>query len=57
MSEKEKLDKEDLAIDVNAKIPLGKAIPLSIQHLFAMFGASVLVSIIFNIGSCYSISF
>lgn len=49
MSEKEKLEKEDLAIDVNAKIPLGKAIPLSIQHLFAMFGASVLVPIIFNI--------
>ena len=37
------------SIDVNEKIPLVKAIPLSIQHLFAMFGASVLVPLIFKI--------
>lgn len=37
------------SIDVNEKIPLIKAIPLSIQHLFAMFGASVLVPLIFKI--------
>lgn len=30
-------------IDVDEKVPLLKAIPLSIQHLFAMFGATVLV--------------
>ncbi|MHC1682171.1 MAG: uracil permease [Clostridiaceae bacterium] len=36
-------------VDVNEKLPLGKAIPLSIQHLFAMFGSSVLVPILFNI--------
>ena len=32
---------ELLTIDVNEKVPLGKAIPLSFQHLFAMFGSSV----------------
>ncbi|EEP56446.1 uracil permease [Clostridium butyricum] len=37
------------SIDVNEEIPLVKAIPLSIQHLFAMFGASVLVPLIFKI--------
>lgn len=36
-------------IGVQDKVPLRKAIPLSIQHMFAMFGASVLVPILFNI--------
>lgn len=36
-------------IDVTEKVSLKRAIPLSIQHLFAMFGASVLVPIIFQI--------
>lgn len=36
-------------IDITDKVPLGRAIPLSIQHLFAMFGASVLVPILFKI--------
>ena len=36
-------------IDVNEKIPLVKAIPLSIQHLFAMYVSSVLVTLIFKI--------
>ncbi len=30
-------------IDVNERPPLLQAIPLSLQHLFAMFGATVLV--------------
>lgn len=30
-------------IDVDEKVPILKGIPLSIQHLFAMFGATVLV--------------
>ncbi len=34
---------------VNEKVPLGMFLPLSIQHTFAMFGASVLVPIIFGI--------
>jgi uracil permease len=33
-------------IDVHEKVPLGKAIPLSFQHLFAMFGSTVLVPIL-----------
>lgn len=36
-------------VDVTEKVPLKRAIPLSIQHLFAMFGASVLVPLIFKI--------
>ena len=40
---------ELLTIDVNEKVPLGKAIPLSFQHLFAMFGSSVLVPIMVGI--------
>ncbi|WP_160679520.1 uracil permease [Clostridium sp. C8-1-8] len=37
------------SIDVNDKLPLKTAIPLSLQHLFAMFGSSVLVPILFNV--------
>jgi uracil permease len=36
-------------VDAQEKLPLQKAIPLSLQHLFAMFGASVLVPILFKI--------
>ncbi|MDR1536698.1 MAG: uracil permease [Clostridiales bacterium] len=36
-------------IQVEERPPLGEAIPLSLQHLFAMFGASVLVPSIFGI--------
>ena len=35
-------------IQVEQRVPLLKGIPLSLQHLFAMFGASVLVPILFN---------
>ncbi|HYD41800.1 MAG TPA: uracil permease [Anaeromyxobacter sp.] len=35
-------------IDVEEKVPLLQGIPLSLQHLFAMFGASILVPILFN---------
>lgn len=34
---------------VDEKVPAGLFVPLSIQHTFAMFGASVLVPIILNI--------
>jgi uracil permease len=30
-------------VDVHERLPLGQALPLSLQHLFAMFGATVLV--------------
>ena len=43
------LGNEVLRVDVNEKVPMKRAIPLSIQHLFAMFGSSVLVPILFNI--------
>ena len=35
-------------IQVDEKVPLLQGIPLSLQHLFAMFGASVLVPFLFN---------
>ena len=40
---------EDSIIPVNERPPLSKAIPLSLQHLFAMFGSTVLVPILFKI--------
>ncbi len=36
-------------IQVEEKVPAGMLLPLSLQHTFAMFGASVLVPIIFGI--------
>ncbi len=42
-------ENEILMVDVTEKVPMKRAIPLSIQHLFAMFGSSVLVPILFNI--------
>ena len=45
----ELLDNEHDFIGVTEKVPLKRAVPLSIQHLFAMFGSSVLVPIIFKI--------
>ena len=38
-------------IQVDERVPLPQLIPLSIQHVFAMFGASVLVPILFGIHS------
>lgn len=37
------------AIGVSERPPLLQTIPLSLQHLFAMFGATVLVPVLFNI--------
>ena len=36
-------------IQVEERLPLLQTIPLSLQHLFAMFGATVLVPILFKI--------
>ena len=36
-------------IQVEDKVPFRLLIPLSIQHMFAMFGASVLVPFLFGI--------
>ena len=39
-----------LAYDVNEMPPVGKSIVLALQHVFAMFGATVLVPILVNAG-------
>lgn len=49
MKNKQNIKNEIKMVDVDEKVPLIRAIPLSIQHLFAMFGASVLVPILFKI--------
>lgn len=36
-------------IQVEEKVPFNLLVPLSLQHMFAMFGASVLVPSIFHI--------
>lgn len=36
-------------VDVDEKLPILETIPLSLQHLFAMFGATILVPLIFGI--------
>ena len=36
-------------IQVEEKVPFNLLVPLSIQHMFAMFGASVLVPFLFGI--------
>src|SRR5690606_12104717 len=36
-------------IQVHERLPLLKSLPLSLQHLFAMFGSTVLVPIIFGV--------
>ena len=40
---------EKKIIQVDEKVPVKMLIPLSIQHMFAMFGASVLVPFLFGI--------
>ncbi len=44
------MDKKEI-IQVEQKVPVSLLIPLSIQHMFAMFGASVLVPFLFGINS------
>ena len=40
---------EKRIIQVEEKVPVKMLVPLSVQHMFAMFGASVLVPFIFGI--------
>ena len=42
------MKKKKLLIDINEKTSLGKWIVLAIQHVFAMFGATILVPILVN---------
>jgi uracil permease len=37
------------AIQVHERVPLLKGLPLSLQHLFAMFGSTVFVPLLFNV--------
>lgn len=47
--DRSKRDKnQKVVIQVDEKVPFLKGFPLSLQHLFAMFGASVLVPFLFN---------
>ena len=41
-------EKEELTLDVNQKPSVGKWIILAFQHVFAMFGATILVPILVN---------
>ncbi len=42
-------------IQVHEKLPLGQTLPLSLQHLFAMFGATVLVPFLFKVNPATSL--
>lgn len=42
------MEKTKLILDVNEKPPIPKWIILAIQHVFAMFGATILVPILVN---------
>jgi uracil permease len=42
-------------IDVDERVPLLQALPLSVQHLFAMFGATVLVPFLFKVNPATSL--
>lgn len=44
-------------IQVDERPPLLKTIPLSLQHLFAMFGATVLVPILFHVNPAIALLF
>ncbi len=44
-------------VQVEERLPLAETIPLSLQHLFAMFGATVLVPFLFNVNPATSLLF
>ncbi|WP_063515257.1 uracil-xanthine permease family protein [Schleiferilactobacillus harbinensis] len=46
MAEKETYHNDDVVLDIHDKPPFGHWVGLSIQHLFAMFGSTVLVPIL-----------
>ena len=49
MSKKEQFHNPDAILDVYEKPPLGQGVLLSLQHMFAMFGSTVLVPILIGI--------
>ena len=46
---------ERRVIDVDERLPLLQTLPLSLQHLFAMFGATVLVPFLFKVNPATSL--
>ena len=46
---------ERRVIDVDERLPLLQTLPLSLQHLFAMFGATVLVPFLFKVSPATSL--
>ena len=46
---------EKIRYDVDQKVGLSEALPLSLQHLFAMFGATVLVPFLFQVNPATSL--
>ena len=46
---------ERRTIDVDERLPLIQTLPLSLQHLFAMFGATVLVPFLFKVNPATSL--
>lgn len=48
VSKKEEIIKKDLILDVDETPEIGKWIILALQHVFAMFGATILVPILVN---------
>ena len=46
---------ERRVIDVDERLPLHQTLPLSLQHLFAMFGATVLVPFLFKVSPSTSL--
>lgn len=46
---------ERRTIDVDERLPLLETVPLSLQHLFAMFGATVLVPFLFHVNPATSL--
>lgn len=42
-------------IQIDEKLPMAKTIPLSVQHLFAMFGSTVLVPFLFKVNPATSL--
>lgn len=45
----------NIKYDIEQKVPLAQALPLSLQHLFAMFGATVLVPFLFKVNPATSL--
>ena len=42
------MEKSKMTLDVNERPPVAKWLILSLQHVFAMFGATILVPILVN---------